>query len=281
MNQYDMKRFSRKEIREKLRKQVSEKEPIIIGGAGIGLVAKAEDAAGIDLIMAYNTGPFRMDGAASLCGYLPYGDANEITRSLGERLLKVVDNTPVIAGVGTSDPYRVIPRFVDELMEMGFSGITNVPALGSYEGVIRDQLDELGCGVPEEVKMISYCNKKDFFTVGYVFTEQDVRDFVQAGVDIIGVHVGGTVGGMVGSKSSMSIDRACEITQHYYDIALSENPDVFVVTHGGPFESPESVSKVLSATSVHGFIGASSIERIPIERAITQVVREFKNLKLK
>ncbi len=196
-------------------------------------------------------------------------------------MLKLVQNTPVIAGVGASDPYRNIPMFVDHLMEMGFSGITNVPALGSYEGIIRDQIDEIGYGVPEEVNMIAMCNKKDIFTVAYAFTEQDVRDFIQAGVDIVGIHVGGTVGGTVGSKQSRSIDEACEMTQRYFDIAMQENPNVIVVTHGGPFEDPESVSQVFQKTSVHGFIGASAVERIPVERAVTQVVKEFKALHLK
>lgn len=273
--------YTRKEIKEKLRAQVLRREPIIIGGAGIGLVAKAADRAGIDIIMAYNTGPFRMDGAASLCGYLPYGDANAITLDLGNRLLNVVKNTPVIAGVGASDPYRNIPRLIGQMMDMGFSGITNVPALGSYEGVIRDQIDALGCGVPEEVKMVAYCDKKDIFTIAYAFTEEDVRNFVNAGVDIVGVHVGGTVGGMTGSRVSRSIESACEMTQRYYDIAMKENPDVLVVTHGGPFEDPVTVSQVFQNTSVHGFIGASSIERIPVERAIHQVVTEFKALRLR
>lgn len=276
-----MEKPKRAQIKAKLHAQILRKEPIILGGAGIGLVAKCADRAGIDLIMAYNTGPFRMDGAASLCGYLPYGDANAITEQLGNRMLKLVMNTPVIAGVGASDPYRDIPRFVDHLMEMGFSGITNVPALGSYEGIIRDQLDSIGYGVPEEVKMISMCNRKDIFTVAYAFTEQDVRDFVQAGADIIGVHVGGTVGGTVGSKTSRSIEEVCEITQRYFDIAMAENQDVIVVTHGGPFEDPDSVSQVFQKTSVHGFIGASAIERIPVEKAVTQVVQEFKSLRLR
>lgn len=273
--------FSRNAIKEKLRAQVLRKEPIIIGGAGIGLVAKCADRAGIDLIMAYNTGPFRMDGAASLCGYLPYGDANAITEQLGNRMLKLVEHTPVIAGVGASDPYRNIPMFVDHLMEMGFSGITNVPALGSYEGVIRDQIDAIGYGVPEEVKMIAMCSRKDIFTVAYAFTEQDVRDFVQAGVDIVAVHVGGTVGGTVGSQTSRTNEESCEMTQRYYEIAMQENPDVLVVTHGGPFEDPESVSHVFQNTSVHGFIGASAVERIPVEKAVTQVVKDFKSLRLR
>lgn len=276
-----MGQFTRKEIKDKLHAQIRRKEAVIIGGAGIGLVAKCADMAGIDLIMAYNTGPFRMDGAASLCGYLPYGDANAITEQLGNRMLKLVQNTPVIAGVGASDPYRNIPMFVDRMIEMGFSGITNVPALGSYEGTIRDQIDTIGYGVPEEVKMIAMCDRKDIFTVAYTFTEQDVRDFIQAGVDVVGIHLGGTVGGTIGSKESITMDKACEITQKYYELAMRENPDVIVVTHGGPFEDPESVSQVLQRTSVHGFIGASAVERIPVERAVMQVVREYKSLRLR
>ena len=276
-----MGKFLRKEINDKLRMQIKRKEPIIIGGAGIGLIAKVVDRAGIDIIMAYNTGPFRMDGAASLCGYLAYGDANAITVDLGTKLLKVVENTPVIGGIGASDPYRDIPRLADQMIEMGFSGITNVPALGSYEGVIRDQIDALGCGVPEEIKMIAYCNEKDYFTIAYTFTEQDVRDFVNAGVDIVGIHVGGTMGGMIGSKTARSIDEACEMTQSYYEIAIRENPNVLVVTHGGPFEDPVSVKKVFEQTDVHGYIGASSIERIPVEIAVTKVVKDFKSLRLR
>jgi predicted TIM-barrel enzyme len=276
-----MRQFTRKEINENLRNRIAKKEPIILGGAGIGLVAKIADRAGIDIIMAYNTGPFRMDGNPSCTGYLAYGDSNGITLQLGYQILNKVDNTPVIAGIGAADPYRNITKLIDEMIDMGFSGITNVPTAGAYDGKFAEEINDAGVGYPEEIKLIAKCNKKDVFTVAYAYNVDQVKAMVEAGVDIVSPHVGGTSGGTVGVKKVIGIEEACEKTQKLYEAAISANPNVIVVCHGGPFESPKEVKTCFERTDIHGFIGASSIERLPVERAITEVIHEFKSLRLR
>ena len=276
-----LRQFSRAEINENLHEKVKRKEPIIIGGAGIGLVAKMADQAGIDLIMAYNTGPFRMDGHPSCIGYLAYGDSNAITMNLGNQLLPVVEHTPVIAGIGAADPYRDMDVLIDRMIAAGFSGITNVPTAGAYDGRFRHRIDTAHAGYPEEVKLIGKCRQKGIFTVAYAYTPDEVRAMIQAGVDVIGAHVGATSGGTCGFEDTYSIGKACEKTQELYEIAVRENPDIIFTCHGGPFESPEKVQECFSRTDVHGFIGASSIERIPLEKAVLQTVREFKALRLR
>lgn len=276
-----MKTISRRKILDNLHKKVQRKEPIIIGGAGVGIVAKCAEDAGIDLLMAYNTGPFRMDGHPSCMGYLAYGNCNEITMELGRIMGKVVKRTPVVAGVGAADPYRDIEQFIDELLQMGFSGVTNVPTAGVYTHWFRERIDLAGVGYPEEVKMIRMCSQKDIFTVVYAYTEDEIKAMVNAGVDIIGIHVGATSGGTVGWSKAISVDEACDRIQRLYEIAIEENPQLIVVAHGGPLESVTEVQACLERTDVHGFIGASSIERIPVEKAIYQVVTEYKNLHLK
>lgn len=276
-----MRRFTRKEIMQRLWEQKAMKRPIIIGGAGVGLIAKLEDRAGIDLIMAYSTGPFRMDGTAPCVAYMAYGDANKITMDLGHHMFKVVNNTPIIAGVGAGDPYCEIGELVDNMINAGFSGITNVPTAGVFSGWWRQRIDQLGAGYPEEIKMVEYCSKKDIFSVAYAFNEEEVRAMVAAGVDVISGHVGATTGGLSGFKSAVSMDEAVEKTQRMCEAARKENPDVFVVAHGGPFEGPKEVQECFNRTEVDGFIGASSIERLPVERAVMGVVQELKNLKVK
>jgi len=276
-----MKSYSRKEILGSLHKKIKIKEPIIIGSAGVGIIAKCADMVGIDLLMAYNTGPFRMNGHPSCIGYLPYGDCNAITMDLGHIFCNVVKNTPVIAGVGAADPYRDIERFVEQLLAMNFSGITNVPTSGVYTHWFRERIDSAGVGYPEEIKMVRLCHKKDIFTIAYVFTEEEIRAMIDAGVDAIGIHVGATSGGAVGWQGAISMDEACENIQHLYEFAIVENPNLIVTVHGGPLESPKEVQECFSRTDVHGFIGASSIERLPVEEAIFKVVKEYKSLKLK
>ncbi len=276
-----MRQFTRSEINKNLREKVKRKEPIIIGGAGIGLVAKMADRAGIDLIMAYNTGPFRMDGHPSCTGYLAYGDCNAITMNLGRELLPVVERTPVIAGIGAADPYRNINMLIDQMIQIGFSGITNVPTAGAYDGRFRQRIDMANVGYPEEVKLIKKCREKDIFTVAYAYTPDEVKAMIQAGVDVIGAHVGATSGGTCGFEEAYSLEEACERTQKMYEAAMKENPEVIFTCHGGPFEGPEEVQVCFDKTDVHGFIGASSIERLPLERAILQTVKEFKALHLR
>lgn len=276
-----IRQFSRTEILKDLHEKVARKEPIIIGGAGIGLVAKIADRSGIDLIMAYNTGPFRMDGHPSCVGYLAYGDSNAITLNLGRQILPVVKNTPVIAGIGAGDPYRDIDMLIDEMMGMGFSGITNVPTAGAYDGRFRHRIDTAGVGYPEEIKLVKKCNIKDIFTVAYAYSPDEVKAMIQAGADVVSAHVGATSGGTCGFEDTYDMDEACERTQKMFEAAIKERPDIIFTCHGGPFEGPEEVQECFRRTDVHGFVGASSIERLPVEKAIAENIQRFKELKLR
>lgn len=281
MSDFTRKRFTRKEILDSLYDKIGRKEPIILGGAGIGLVAKVAEKAGIDLIMAYNTGYFRMDGYPSICGNSAWADANTVTRELAERILKVVHHTPVIAGVGAHDPRRDIPFFIDELMRLGVSGITNVPGMGHHHGMMyRKNMDDCGMGYNLECEMIRYCNQRDIFTVAYAYTLDDVKAMTASGVDVLGAHIGDTSGGMVGVKAGvLDMDQACELTQKMYETAKKENPNVIVVAHGGPIETPQDLAIILERTDVKGFIGASSIERLPVERAVYDEIKRFTAIK--
>ena len=276
-----MRRFTRGEILDRLAGARGRSEPIVLGGAGIGLVAKAADRAGIDILIAYNTGPFRMDGHGSLAGYLAYGDANAITLELGRRLLPVVDNTPVVGGIGAADPYRDVSQLVDEFLRIGFSGVTNVPTAGLYDGTFRRHIDATGLGYPREVELIATCRRRDVFTVAYAFTPEEAAAMAEAGADIVGAHVGLTSGGLVGAAETLSLDEACEATRRMLDAAVAARSDVLVVAHGGPFEDPDSVGAVFERTGVHGYLGASSIERLPVERAVAEVVRALKSLRVR
>jgi predicted TIM-barrel enzyme len=273
--------FSRAEILARLRRKIDAREPIVLGGAGIGLVAKVIDRAGIDIIMAYNTGPFRMDGHGSLAGYLAYGDANAITLELAAKILPVVENTPVIAGIGAADPYRNIDAFISTIMAAGFSGVTNVPTAGIYDGNFRKQIDSTGLGYPREVELIGKCRARDIFTIAYAFNEDEARGMAEAGADIIGAHVGLTAGGMIGSSHAVDIEEACRRTEAMRRAAVAARADIIVVAHGGPFDDPASVQACFDKVDVHGFLGASSIERLPVEIALRQTVAAFAGLKLR
>jgi predicted TIM-barrel enzyme len=271
---------SRSEIVGSLKAKVARGEPIILGGAGIGLVAKAISRAGIDVIMAYNTGPFRMDGHGSLAGYLAYGDSNQMTIDLAGRILPVVGETPVVAGIGAADPYRDPIALIDTLLALGYSGITNVPTAGLYDGNFRRQIDATNLGYPREVELIEACASKDVFTIAYAFSEDECRAMARAGADIIGTHVGLTIGGMIGSTEAYDLDEACRLTNRMVHAAKEVNPEVLTVAHGGPFEDPKSVEVAFARTPVDGFLGASSIERLPVERALADVVHAFQSLRL-
>jgi predicted TIM-barrel enzyme len=273
-----MRRFTRAEILDRLAAVRAGGKPIVLGGAGIGLVAKAADRAGIDVLMAYNTGPFRMNGHGSLAGYLAYGDANALTLELGRRLLTVVEQTPVVGGIGAADPYRDIALLIDEYLALGFSGITNVPTAGLYEGFFRRHIDATNLGYPREVDLIRLCRERDIFTVAYAFTPEEAAAMAGAGADVVGAHVGLTSGGLIGAEEVPALDEACEATQQMVEAAVAARADVLVVAHGGPFENPESVRVAFERTEVHGYLGASSIERLPVERAVTEIVRAFKSL---
>ena len=271
----------RQEIIARFKDKIARGEPLILGGAGIGLVAKVIDRAGIDVIMAYNTGPFRMDGHGSLSGYLAYGDSNQMTLDLAGKILPVVKNAPVVAGIGAADPYRDPIRLIDTMVDLGYSGITNVPTTGLYDGNFRRQIDSTNLGYPREIELITACREKDVFTVAYAFNEDEVRAMAAAGADIIGAHVGLTSGGMIGSQFVYDLDEACAETERMVEAAKSENPEVMVVSHGGPFEDPESVKVCFEQTSVDGYLGASSIERLPVERALTEMMNGFTSLRLR
>ena len=273
--------FSRAAVLARLRRKIEAREPIVLGGAGIGLVAKVIDRAGIDIIMAYNTGPFRMDGHGSLAGYLAYGDANAITLDLAAKILPVVENTPVIAGIGAADPYRDIDAFISTIMTAGFSGVTNVPTAGIYDGNFRKQIDSTGLGYPKEIELIGKCRARDIFTIAYAFNEDEARGMAEAGADVIGAHVGLTTGGMIGSSHSVDIEEACRRTEAMRCAAVAARADIIVVAHGGPFDDPASVQTCFDKVDVHGVLGASSIERLPVEIALRQTVAAFAGLKLR
>jgi predicted TIM-barrel enzyme len=275
-----MKQYSRSEFLNRLNEKRRRGEPLIMGGAGIGLVAKAADRAGIDAIFIYNTGPFRMDGHGSLSGYLAYGDSNQMTLDLGRHVLRVVEETPVIGGIGAADPYRNIDQLLDEMMRLGFSGITNVPTAGLYDGTFRKHIDATNLGYPEEIRLIEQCRRRDIFTSAYAFTPDECRMMAEAGADIISPHVGLTSGGLIGAKEVPNLDEACEKLEAMCEAARSVRPDVIVLAHGGPFEDPASVQVAFERTPVDGYLGASSIERLPVERAIKHIVEEFQALKL-
>jgi len=277
-----MRQFTREEILARLRTKINNNQPIIMGGAGIGLIAKVADRAGIDAILAYNTGPFRMDGHGSFAGYLAYGDSNAITLDLGSKLLPVVENTPVIAGIGAADPYRDIGRLMKEMIDMGFSGIINVPTTGLYAGEMREHIDHTGLGYPKEIDLIRMCREQDIFSCAYVFNPDESRKMADAGADVVAVHVNYTTGGMVAAKEDVApeMDEACRQTEEMCAAARDVNPVVILLSHGGPFNNPESVQYSFDHTSVHGYMGASSIERIPVEIAITKVVKEFLGLRI-
>lgn len=276
-----MRKFTRQEILSNLLEKINKDQPIVMGGAGIGLVAKVADRAGIDILMAYNTGPFRMDGHGSLAGYLAYGDSNAITLQLGSQILPVVEKTPVVGGIGAADPYRDIDHLINQMTEMGFSGITNVPTAGLYDGRFRRHIDATNLGYPEEVKLIRKCRQKNVFTVAYAFTPEECEWMAEAGADVIGTHVGLTSGGLIGAKEVPELDRACELTEAMCQAALRVRSDVILVAHGGPFEDPKNVKTAFDKTSVHGYLGASSIERLPVEKALMQVIKEYQSLKIR
>ena len=269
--------FDRKTLLKRYRKMVADGEPIVGGGAGTGLSAKCEEAGGIDLIVIYNSGRFRMAGRGSLAGLMPYGDANAIVLEMAGEVLPVVKNTPVLAGVCASDPFRLMDKFLDQLKDVGFSGVQNFPTVGLIDGGFRANLEETGMSYQLEVDMIAAAHKKDLLTTPYVFSEDDARAMAKAGADIVVVHLGLTTGGNIGAESGTTLEEAPALTDAWAKAALDVNKDVVVLVHGGPVSSPSDAEYVLSNTQYcHGFYGASSMERLPTEIALTAQTREFK-----
>ena len=264
----------------RLRATAAVGEPIIGAGAGTGLSAKCAEAGGADLIIIYNSGRYRMAGRGSLAGLLPYGDANAIVVEMAAEVLPIVADTPVLAGVCGTDPFRLMPVFLDELARMGFAGVQNFPTVGLFDGLFRQGLEETGMGYDLEVEMIRLAHDRGMLTAPYVFDETEAQAMTAAGADLLVAHMGLTTKGAIGARTAMSLDAAVERVQAIRDAAVAVRPDVLVICHGGPIAEPEDAELVLSRTrGVAGFFGASSIERLPTEAAITETVRRFKQVK--
>jgi predicted TIM-barrel enzyme len=263
----------------KLRSVAASGTPIIGTGAGTGLSAKCSEAGGADLIIIYNSGRYRMAGRGSLAGLLAYGDANQIVVEMGREVLPIVDHTPVLAGVNGTDPFRIMPRFLAELKTMGFAGVQNFPTVGLIDGVFRANLEETGMGFDLEVRMIADASALGLLTCPYVFDEEQAKAMVSAGADILVAHMGLTTSGTVGARTALSLEESIERVQAIHDAALTIRHDILVLCHGGPIAEPADAEFVLNRTrGVAGFFGASSIERLPTEIAITRQVSKFKSL---
>jgi predicted TIM-barrel enzyme len=275
-----MARIARQDILKKFREMVRRGEPIVGGGAGTGLSAKCEEAGGIDLIVIYNSGRYRMAGRGSLAGLMAYGNANEIVLDMAREVLPVVRHTPVLAGVNGTDPFLLVDDFLKRLGELGFSGIQNFPTVGLFDGTIRAQLEETGMGYGMEVEVVRRANQMDLLTTPYVFSEGNARDMARAGADIVVCHLGLTTGGAIGAKTSLSLDECVALIDAWGTAAREVNPDVIVLCHGGPIATPEDAQRILKrCRGCNGFYGASSMERFPIEVALTEATRKFKGMK--
>lgn len=275
-----MKTPNRSEILRQLRELVDTRVPIIGAGAGTGISAKFEEEGGVDLIIIYNSGRFRMAGRGSLAGLMPYGDANAIVMEMAGEVLTVVKRTPVLAGVCGTDPFRQMSRFLGQIRDAGFAGVQNFPTVGLIDGLFRKNLEETGIRFDMEVEMISNAHRLDLLTTPYAFNTEEAAAMAQAGADIVVAHMGLTTKGAIGASTSLTLDQSVERVQEIADAARRENPDVMVLCHGGPISMPEDAEYVLQRTTgVHGFYGASSVERLPTEVAIREQMSRFKAIR--
>ena len=275
-----MPRIARATLLARFRAKIAAGRPLIGGGAGTGLSAKCEEAGGIDLIVIYNSGRYRMAGRGSLAGLLAYGNANQIVCEMAHEVLPVVQHTPVIAGVNGTDPFVLMPQFLAELKAMGFSGVQNFPTIGLFDGVMRASFEETGMGYGLEVDMIRQARELDLLTTPYVFNPDEAKAMTKAGADIIVAHMGVTVGGAIGASSAKSLKTCVKEIDAIAKAAVKVRKDVIVLCHGGPIAQPEDANYILQhAEHCHGFYGASSMERLPTEVALTEQTRKFKNIK--
>ncbi len=273
--------IAREEIIRRLRSQNAAGKPIVGCGAGTGISAKTAEAGGADLIIIYNSGRYRMAGRGSLAGLMPYGDANGIVVEMASEVLPVVKDVPVLAGVCGTDPFRLMPVFLKQLKEIGFSGVQNFPTVGLIDGDFRKNLEATGMGYDKEIEMIRLAHELDMFTSPYVFDPDQAAAMARAGADQLVAHVGLTTSGSIGAGVAFTLDEAIERVLAMAEAGRSVNPDILVICHGGPFDEPENVGEALKRMpGIAGFFGASSIERLPTERAITGQVRSFKELQL-
>jgi predicted TIM-barrel enzyme len=274
-----MPRIERKALLEKFRGMIARKEPIVGGGAGTGLSAKCEEAGGIDLIIIYNSGRYRMAGRGSLAGMLAYGNANEIVKEMAREVLPVVKKTPVLAGVNGTDPFLLVDHFLDELKSMGFSGIQNFPTVGLIDGLFRKNLEETGMGYGLEIDLIAKARDKDLLTTPYVFNPDEAAAMAKAGADIIVAHMGLTTGGSIGAGTALKLADCPKLIDSCAEAARKVRKDVILLCHGGPISSPEDAAYILKTVpGIHGFYGASSMERLPVEVALTEQTRAFKKI---
>jgi predicted TIM-barrel enzyme len=274
--------FTRKQVLERLRAIIADGRPIIGGGAGTGISAKFEAAGGVDMIIIYNSGRYRMAGRGSLSGLMPYGDANAIVMEMANEVLTIVRDTPVLAGVCGTDPFRLMPSFLKEVVEAGFSGVQNFPTVGLIDGLFRQNLEETGMGYSLEVEMIRTAHEMDLLTTPYCFNSAEAETMAEAGADIVVAHLGLTTKGSIGATTAVTLKDAPAKVQEIADAAKSVNPEVIVLCHGGPISEPSDAEYVLHRTTgVHGFYGASSMERLPVEKAITETMRAYKAIRLK
>jgi predicted TIM-barrel enzyme len=271
----------RAEILKNLYAKAEQGIPIIGGGAGTGISAKCEEAGGIDLIVIYNTGRYRMAGRVSITGLFAYGDANAIVMEMAGEVLPVVKKTPILAGVNATDPFRLMPQFLKQVKETGFSGVQNFPTVGLFDGKMRDNMEATGLGYDKEVEMIRIAREMDLLTTPYVFNEDEAQAMVKAGADMIVAHVGLTTGGTIGAAVASTLDDAINTTMRIAEASRKIRKDVLVICHGGPFDEPETVAGALARMpGINGFYGATSMERLPVERAITEQVRKFTQIKV-
>ncbi|MEP1537005.1 MAG: phosphoenolpyruvate hydrolase family protein [Paracoccaceae bacterium] len=275
-----MQQFDKEALLAKFQKMKADKTPIIGGGAGTGLSAKCEEAGGIDLIVIYNSGRYRMAGRGSLAGLMPYGDANGVVMEMAGEVLPVVKETPVLAGVCASDPFRLMDKFLDDIKDAGFSGIQNFPTVGLIDGNFRANLEETGMSYQLEVDLVALASKKGLLTTPYVFSEKDAKAMAEAGADIIVCHLGLTTGGSIGAETGVTLEQCPALVDAWAAAALAVKPDAIILVHGGPVAMPEDAEYVLKNTkNCHGFYGASSMERLPTEIALTKQTETFKAIK--
>jgi predicted TIM-barrel enzyme len=274
-------KFKREDILSRLRTNVEAGKPIIGAGAGTGISAKCEEAGGVDLIVIYNSGRFRMAGRGSLAGMMPYGDANQIVVEMASEVLPVVENIPVLAGVCGTDPFRLMDVFLKQIDAIGFSGVQNFPTVGLIDSTFRQNLEETGMGYGPEVEMIRTAHNLGMLTTPYAFNESEAEQMADAGADILVAHMGLTTKGSIGAKTALTLEESAKRVQVIHDAAKSVNSDILVICHGGPIAEPEDAQYILdNTTGVVGFYGASSAERLPTERAITAQIESFKSIHL-
>lgn len=277
-----MPRIERAKILERLHQMITDRVPIVGGGAGTGISAKSEEAGGIDLIIVYNSGRYRMAGRASSAGLLAYGNANEIVKEMAREVLPVCKKTPVIAGVNGTDPFVIMPVFLRELRELGFSGVQNFPTVGIIDGTFRVSLEETGINYASEIDMIRQAHELDMLTTPYVFDADQATEMAKAGADIIVPHMGVTTGGTIGATTARTLEESVKLIDEWAEAARKVRKDVIIIAHGGPIATPEDVAYVLEHSEhCNGFYGASSVERLPVETAIKENIEAFKTLRLR